>query len=27
MNISLLYVPLIAFVYANVRGIQKLFGK
>ncbi len=27
MNISILYVPLIAFVYANVRGIQKLAGK
>jgi len=27
MNISLLYVPAIAFVYANVRGVQKLFGK
>jgi hypothetical protein len=27
MNISLMYVPIIALVYANVRGIQKLFGK
>lgn len=27
MNLSLMYVPLIALVYANVRGIQKLFGK
>jgi hypothetical protein len=27
MNLSLLYVPAIAFVYGNVRGVQKLFGK
>lgn len=27
MNLSLLYVPWIALVYANVRGVQKLFGK
>jgi hypothetical protein len=27
MNLSLMYVPIIALVYANVRGIQKLFGK
>jgi len=26
-NLSVLYVPLIALVYANVRGVQKLFGK
>ena len=27
MNLSLLYVPVVALVYANVRGIQKLSGK
>ena len=27
MNLSLLYVPIIALVYANVRGIQKLAGR
>jgi hypothetical protein len=27
MNLSLMYVPIISLVYANVRGIQKLFGK
>ena len=27
VNISMLYVPFIALVYANVRGVQKLFGK
>jgi hypothetical protein len=27
MNLSILYVPVIALVYANVRGIQKLSGK
>ena len=27
MNLSPMYVPLISLVYANVRGIQKLFGK
>jgi hypothetical protein len=27
MNLSLMYVPIIAFVYGNVRGVQKLFGK
>jgi hypothetical protein len=27
MNLSLLYVPWVALVYANVRGIQKLSGK
>ncbi len=27
MNLSLLYVPIIALVYANVRGAQKLMGK
>ncbi len=25
-NLSMLYVPIISFVYANVRGIKKLFG-
>ena len=27
MNLSLMYVPIIALVYANVRGIQKLAKK
>jgi hypothetical protein len=27
MNLSIMYVPFIALVYANVRGIQKLSGK
>jgi hypothetical protein len=27
MNLSLLYVPWVALVYANVRGVQKLSGK
>jgi hypothetical protein len=27
MNLSLMYVPFIALVYANIRGIQKLSGK
>lgn len=27
MNISLFFVPIVALVYANVRGIQKLSGK
>jgi hypothetical protein len=27
MNLSLLYVPWVAFVYANVRGVQKLSGR
>ena len=27
MNLSLMYVPIISLVYANVRGVQKLFGK
>jgi hypothetical protein len=27
MNLSLLYVPVVALVYANVRGVQKLSGK
>jgi hypothetical protein len=27
MNISILFVPIISLVYANVRGIQKLAGK
>jgi hypothetical protein len=27
MNLSLMYVPIISLIYANVRGIQKLFGK
>lgn len=27
MNISILFVPAVALVYANVRGVQKLFGK
>ncbi len=27
MNLSLLYVPWIALVYANVRGVQKLSGR
>ncbi|HTQ45583.1 MAG TPA: hypothetical protein VMI75_22645 [Polyangiaceae bacterium] len=27
MNLSVMYVPFIALVYANVRGIQKLSGK
>lgn len=27
MNFSMLYVPAVALVYANVRGIQKLQGK
>ncbi len=26
-NLSLLYVPLVAFVYANVRGLRKLSGR
>ena len=26
MNLSLLYVPIVAFIYANVRGIGKLRG-
>lgn len=26
-NVSFLFVPLIAFIYANVRGIMKLFGR
>jgi hypothetical protein len=25
-NISVLYVPIVALVYANVRGVKKLFG-
>jgi len=27
MNLSLLYVPIVALVYANVRGFQKLAGR
>jgi hypothetical protein len=27
MNLSLMYVPFIALVYANVRGVQKLSGR
>lgn len=27
MNLSIMYVPIVAFVYANVRGIQKLQGR
>jgi hypothetical protein len=27
MNVSILFVPIIAFVYANVRAAQKLAGK
>jgi len=27
MNLSLLYVPWVALVYANVRGVQKLSGR
>lgn len=27
MNLSIMYVPIVALVYANVRGIQKLSGK
>jgi hypothetical protein len=27
MNLSLLYVPLVALVYANIRGLRKLRGK
>ena len=27
MNLSLLYVPVVAWVYANVRALQKPFGK
>jgi hypothetical protein len=27
VRISALYVPIVAFVYANVRGVQKLSGK
>jgi hypothetical protein len=27
VNLSLLYVPVVALVYANVRGVQKIFGK
>lgn len=27
MNLSLMYVPWISLVYANVRGVQKLVGK
>jgi len=26
MNLSILYVPLVAFVYANIRGIKKVSG-
>ena len=26
-NLSLLYVPLVALVYANVRGVRKLSGR
>ena len=24
-NLSMLYVPIVSFVYANVRGVKKLF--
>jgi len=27
MNLSLMYVPIVALVYANVRGVQKLSGR
>jgi hypothetical protein len=27
MNLSILYVPVVAFIYANVRGVQKLTGR
>lgn len=27
MNLSLLYVPIVALVYANVRGVAKLRGR
>ncbi len=27
MNLSMLYVPVVSFVYANVRGVKKLFGR
>ena len=27
MNLSIMYVPIVSLIYANVRGIQKLFGK
>jgi hypothetical protein len=27
MNLSVLYVPLVALVYANVRGVQKWSGR
>jgi hypothetical protein len=26
-NLSLLYVPIIALIYANIRGVQKLVGR
>ena len=26
MNISIMFVPLVSFVYANVRGVKKLMG-
>jgi hypothetical protein len=27
MNLSLIYVPIVALIYANVRGVQKLSGR
>jgi hypothetical protein len=27
MNISIMFVPLVSLVYANVRGVQKILGK
>ena len=27
VNVSMIYVPAVALVYANVRGIQKLWGR
>ena len=27
MNLSIIYVPVVAFVYANVRGVNKLRGR
>jgi len=26
-NLSILYVPVISFVYANIRGLKKLGGR
>lgn len=26
-NLSMIYVPFVAFIYANVRGVQKLRGR